>query len=130
MRQVHPQVFGGELVDIAPVRAAEDIYWHAMRSLKWLQGTAVFPPMNLSATVDESLIGGLTVRNGDTSLLRRALHLVVTDRNGGVVFEAVAGEVSVGRDGAVCDPPPLCLRPPVSLYVSHSSKETAPRGPP
>lgn len=44
----------------------------------------------------------------DTGLTRRAIHLIVTDQNGAVVFEAVAGEVSVGRDGSVCDPPPVC----------------------
>ena len=44
----------------------------------------------------------------DTGLTRRAIHLVVTDRTGAVIFEAVAGEVAVGRDGAVCDPPPVC----------------------
>jgi uncharacterized protein YkwD len=60
------------------------------------------------------LFGKITVRfnevarAGDTGLTRRAIHLVVTDRDGVVVFEAVAGEVAVGRSGAVCDPPPVC----------------------
>ena len=48
------------------------------------------------------------VAKTDSGLTRRAIHLVVTDRNGALVFEAVAGEVSVGRSGAVCDPPPVC----------------------
>ena len=44
----------------------------------------------------------------DTGISRRAIHVVITDRNGAVVFEAVAGEVSAGRSGPVCDPPPVC----------------------
>jgi uncharacterized protein YkwD len=48
------------------------------------------------------------VAKSDSAITRRAIHLSVTDRDGAVLFEAVAGEVTVGRDGAVCDPPPLC----------------------
>jgi hypothetical protein len=48
------------------------------------------------------------VAKTDTALMRRAIHVVVTDRDGAVVFDAVGGEVSVGRDGAVCEPPPVC----------------------
>ena len=49
--------------------------------------------------------------NADTAgerLLRRTMHVIVTDSGGAVVFEAVAGEVNVARDGRVCDPPPVC----------------------
>ena len=45
---------------------------------------------------------------GSQRVLRRALHVVVTDSGGAIVFEAVAGEVAVTRDGRVCDPPPVC----------------------
>ncbi|MFL6116562.1 MAG: CAP domain-containing protein, partial [Catenulispora sp.] len=48
------------------------------------------------------------VAKTDTVISRNAIHVIVTDRNGAVVFEAVAGVLSVGRDGAVCDPPPVC----------------------
>ena len=48
------------------------------------------------------------VTSSATGISRRAIHLVVTDRDGAVVFEAVAGQVSVGSDGSVCDPPPVC----------------------
>src|SRR4051812_23457028 len=48
------------------------------------------------------------VAASDSGISRRAIHVVVTDRNGVVVFEAVAGEVAAGRDGSVCDPPPVC----------------------
>jgi uncharacterized protein YkwD len=59
------------------------------------------------------LFGKITIRFGevtksDAGISRRAIHVVITDRNGAVVFEAGAGEVAVGRDGAVCDPPPIC----------------------
>ena len=65
------------------------------------------------------LFGRLSVRFGETAsegdpgspsqrVVRRALHVIVTDSNGAVVFEAVAGEVTVTRDGRVCDPPPVC----------------------
>lgn len=51
---------------------------------------------------------GEVVHNADGSLTRRAIHVIVTDRNGATVFEAVGGDVVVGSDGAVCDPPPVC----------------------
>jgi uncharacterized protein YkwD len=59
------------------------------------------------------LFGKITIKFGevvasDAAVVRRALHVIVTDRDGNVVFEAVGGEVSVGRDGTVCDPPPIC----------------------
>jgi uncharacterized protein YkwD len=60
------------------------------------------------------LFGKITIRfnevakSGDSALTRRAIHLLVTDRTGAVLFEAVAGEVAIGRDGPVCDPPPVC----------------------
>ena len=59
------------------------------------------------------LFGKITVRfdeleRSDAGLTRRAIHLVVTDRNGAVVFEAVAGEARIARDGLVCEPPPVC----------------------
>ncbi len=38
----------------------------------------------------------------ETSLVRRAVHVRITDASGAVVFEAVAAEASVGRDDAVC----------------------------
>jgi uncharacterized protein YkwD len=78
-------------------------------------------PINTSQDYSEAgigvngapLFGKITIHfnelaKTDTGITRRAIHLVVTDRNGAVVFEAVAGEVSVGRDGPVCDPPPVC----------------------
>jgi uncharacterized protein YkwD len=59
------------------------------------------------------LFGKITVTfneivRADGSLTRRSLHLVVTDRDGNVVFEAVGAEVGVGFSGRVCDPPPVC----------------------
>lgn len=59
------------------------------------------------------LFGTLTIRfdevaKTDAGISRRAIHVIVTDRDRSVVFEAAAGEVAVGRDGAVCDPPPVC----------------------
>jgi len=59
------------------------------------------------------LLGKITIKfgevaAGDAGLERRALHLIVTDKDGNVVFEAVAGDVTAGRDGAVCEPPPVC----------------------
>lgn len=65
------------------------------------------------------LFGQLVIRFGETSssgdgssaeqgVTRRTLHVIATDRDGKVVFEAVGGEVAVGRSGPVCDPPPVC----------------------
>lgn len=59
------------------------------------------------------LFGKITIRFGevaksDTGLTRREIHVVVTDKDGAVVFEAVAGEVGTQREGAVCEPPPIC----------------------
>jgi uncharacterized protein YkwD len=60
------------------------------------------------------LFGKITIRFGETAatpdggVVRRALHVIVTDRNGNVVFEAAGGEVAAGRDGDVCAPPPVC----------------------
>jgi uncharacterized protein YkwD len=59
------------------------------------------------------LFGKITIRFGevtksDSGISRRAIHVVITDRSGAVVFEAGAGEAAVGRDGSVCDPPPIC----------------------
>jgi uncharacterized protein YkwD len=59
------------------------------------------------------LFGRLTIRfdevtKTDTGISRRAIHVIVTDRNGTTVFEAAAGEAAVARQGAVCDPPPVC----------------------
>jgi uncharacterized protein YkwD len=65
------------------------------------------------------LLGQIRIRFGEAvstgaaaapsqALVRRALHVIVTDRDGAVVFEAVGGEVWIGRDGSVCDPPPAC----------------------
>ena len=48
------------------------------------------------------------VVKSDAGVTRRAIDLVVTDRNGALVFEAVAGESAVGAAGPVCDPPPVC----------------------
>jgi uncharacterized protein YkwD len=59
------------------------------------------------------LLGKITIHFNEVAktadgLTRRAIHLIVTDKSGATVFESVAGQVSVGRDGAVCDPPPVC----------------------
>jgi uncharacterized protein YkwD len=59
------------------------------------------------------LFGKITIRFNEVTratdgISRRAIHMIVTDRNGAVIFEATAGEVAVGRSGAVCDPPPVC----------------------
>ena len=56
---------------------------------------------------------GVVATDGDAGaatqrLVRRAVHVTVTDSAGVVVFEAAAGEVAVGREGRVCDPPPVC----------------------
>ncbi|MFL5895412.1 MAG: choice-of-anchor P family protein [Thermoleophilaceae bacterium] len=51
---------------------------------------------------------GEVAQSGDSAVTRRALHVIVTDREGAIVFEGVGGEVAVGRDGSVCDPPPVC----------------------
>lgn len=48
------------------------------------------------------------VGRGDGTLTRRAIHLIVTDSSGVVVFEAAAGEAGVGYHGDVCAPPPVC----------------------
>lgn len=40
-----------------------------------------------------------------TSLVRRAVHVRITDASGSVVLDAVAGEASVGRNAAVCQVP-------------------------
>jgi uncharacterized protein YkwD len=91
------------------------------------------------------LFGKITIRFGevtktDTGISRRELHVIVTDRDGAVVFEAIAGIVAVGRDGSVCDPPPLCPQaercvdvvvaplppppPPVSVNVAPPKRST------
>ncbi|MEA2493593.1 MAG: hypothetical protein QOJ29_1504 [Thermoleophilaceae bacterium] len=59
------------------------------------------------------LFGKITIRFNEVTretdgISRRAIHVIVTDRNGAVIFEAAAGDVAVGRSGAVCDPPPVC----------------------
>ncbi|HEX6714769.1 MAG TPA: CAP domain-containing protein, partial [Thermoleophilaceae bacterium] len=59
------------------------------------------------------LFGKITIRfdevtKTDAGISRREIHVIVTDRDGATVFEAAAGEVAVGRGGAVCDPPPIC----------------------
>ena len=59
------------------------------------------------------LLGKITIHFNEiartaTGITRRAIHLIVTDSSGAVVFEAVAGEVSTGADGDVCAPPPVC----------------------
>src|SRR3954454_4819606 len=59
------------------------------------------------------LFGKITIRfdevaKSDAGISRREVHVIVTDRGGAIVFEAAAGEVAVGRDGPVCDPPPIC----------------------
>lgn len=59
------------------------------------------------------LFGKITVRfnevaTSESGIGRTAIHLIVTDRDGVVVFEAFAGQAGVGRTGAVCDPPPVC----------------------
>jgi uncharacterized protein YkwD len=59
------------------------------------------------------LFGEITIRfnevtTSDTGITRNEIHVVVTDHSGAVVFEAVGGTVSAGRDGPVCDPPPVC----------------------
>jgi uncharacterized protein YkwD len=56
---------------------------------------------------------GEVAANGDGStpaqgVVRRVLHVVVTDRDGNLIFEAVGGELSIGRNGTVCEPPPVC----------------------
>lgn len=60
------------------------------------------------------LFGKVTIRFGEVaqtageSITRRAIHVIVTDRDGTILFEGVGGEVSAGRTGPVCDPPPIC----------------------
>lgn len=59
------------------------------------------------------LFGKITIRfseiaKSDTGISRQAIHLIVSDRNGAILFEAVAGIVSAGRNGDVCVPPPVC----------------------
>ena len=48
------------------------------------------------------------VTKSGSGIGRREIHLIVTDRDGAVVFEAAAGEVAVAGSGPVCDPPPVC----------------------
>lgn len=59
------------------------------------------------------LLGKITIRFNEvttdgTGTTRRAIDLIVTDSSGVVVFEAGAGEASVGAAGDVCAPPPVC----------------------
>ena len=48
---------------------------------------------------EETAGGGTTSQSG---LTRRAIHVVIKDGGGGVVYEAVAGEARVGSSGEVC----------------------------
>jgi uncharacterized protein YkwD len=59
------------------------------------------------------LFGKIDIHFGEvtkaaSSIGRREIHVIVTDRDGAIVFEAVAGEVVVGSSTGVCDPPPVC----------------------
>lgn len=54
-----------------------------------------------------------TVASGSTttptqSVTRRAIHVQILDGNGNVVFEAVVGEATAGRNGPVCQAAPRC----------------------
>jgi len=72
---------------------------------------------------------------GAQRVLRRAVRVVVTDSGGAVVFEAVAGEVAAGREGRVCEPPPVCpegqkLDPQANQCVNVDVTVPAPPPPP
>src|SRR5438309_676505 len=49
MSGIHAEVFGSELIKVAPVRAAKNSYGHTVDSFHRLKRARVFPTMNLSA---------------------------------------------------------------------------------
>src|SRR6266446_8700912 len=51
MRWIRTHVFGGELIDVAPVHTAEAVHGHTERAFDRLQGARVFPAMKLCLAI-------------------------------------------------------------------------------